>query len=134
MVSFSHLSTILNIPKDSLLELNPSYIHQIIPSIKKHKYFVIIPTSYSDSFIQKEEQIYKLAKSYYDSLEKPLPELYELNSRVLYRVVKGDYLGKIAKNHGVLISELRDWNSLKSDKLKIGQKIIIYPKKFPKKT
>ena len=133
MVSFSHLSTILNIPKDSLLELNPSYIHQIIPSIKKHKYFVIIPTSYSDSFIQKEEQIYKLAKSYYDSLEKPLPELYELNSRVLYRVVKGDYLGKIAKNHGVLISELRDWNSLKSDKLKIGQKIIIYPKKFPKK-
>ena len=133
MVSFSHISKTLNFPIDSLLELNPSYIHQIIPSIKKHKYFVTIPVSYSESFIEKEEHIYSLAKKYYESLEKPLPQLYELNSRILYRVVNGDYLGKIAKNHGVLINDLRAWNSLKNDNLKIGQKIIIYPKRFPKK-
>jgi membrane-bound lytic murein transglycosylase D len=133
MVSFSHISKILNLPIDSLLELNPSYIHQIIPSIKKHKYYVTIPISYSESFIEKEEHIYSLAKKYYESLEKPLPQLYELNSRILYRVVNGDYLGKIAKNHGVLINDLRAWNSLKNDNLKIGQKIIIYPKRFPKK-
>ena len=48
-------------------------------------------------------------------------------------VVNGDFLGKIAKNYGVRVGDLKKWNKLKDDKLKIGKRLIIFPKKFPKK-
>ena len=34
--------------------------------------------------------------------------------RIVYRVKKGDYLGKIAKEHQVYIFEIKEWNNLKT--------------------
>lgn len=42
-----------------------------------------------------------------------------------YRVQKGDYLGKIARKFKVSVSKLKKWNHLKSDFLRIKQKLII---------
>jgi phosphate transport system substrate-binding protein len=39
----------------------------------------------------------------------------------LYTVSKGDTLSVIAKKHDVTVAQLRDWNHLKNDNLKIGQ-------------
>lgn len=39
----------------------------------------------------------------------------------LYKVKAGDYLGKIAKNHGVSVLELKQWNNLSSDLIRVGQ-------------
>jgi membrane-bound lytic murein transglycosylase D len=83
--------------------------------------------------MEKEVEIYTMANLDYNSREKPLPQLYELNSRTVYRVVSGDFLGKIANNYGVRVGDLKKWNKLKDDKLKIGKRLIIFPKKFPKK-
>ena len=38
-----------------------------------------------------------------------------------YTVVKGDTLSLIAKQHSVEVSQLREWNHLKSDNIKLGQ-------------
>jgi phosphate transport system substrate-binding protein len=38
-----------------------------------------------------------------------------------YTVVKGDTLSSIAKTHSVEVSQLREWNHLKSDNIKLGQ-------------
>lgn len=38
-----------------------------------------------------------------------------------YKVVKGDTLSSIARRHDVKVDELRQWNQLKSDQLKLGQ-------------
>jgi membrane-bound lytic murein transglycosylase D len=51
----------------------------------------------------------------------------------VYRVVNGDFLGKIARNYGVRVSDIKKWNKLKDDNLRIGKRLIIFPKKFPKK-
>ena len=40
-----------------------------------------------------------------------------------YTVVKGDTLSSIAKTHSVEVSQLREWNNLKSDNIKLGQKL-----------
>ena len=40
-----------------------------------------------------------------------------------YTVVKGDTLSSIAKTHSVEVSQLREWNALKSDNIKLGQKL-----------
>ena len=133
MVSFSHISKQINIPEETISFLNPSYIHSIIPSIKNKQYYLTLPQTYTDLFIEKEVEIYAMANLDYNSREKPLPQLYELNSRTVYRVVSGDFLGKIANNYGVRVGDLKKWNKLKDDKLKIGKRLIIFPKKFPKK-
>jgi phosphate transport system substrate-binding protein len=38
-----------------------------------------------------------------------------------YTVAKGDTLSSIAKTHSVEVSQLREWNNLKSDNIKLGQ-------------
>jgi len=42
-----------------------------------------------------------------------------------YTVRKGDYLSKIARKYGVKVSSIRSANSLKGDKILVGQKLII---------
>ena len=132
-MSFSHISDEINIPLDSLKFLNPAYIHSIIPLIKNKDHYLPVPQIYSEKFIKKESIIYEQAALDYGSREKPLPQLYELNSRTLYRVISGDFLGKIANNYGVNISDIKKWNKLKNDRLNIGQRLILFPRKFPKK-
>ncbi len=133
MVSFSHISDKIDISIDTLNFLNPSYIHSIIPSVKNKQYYLTLPQGHTDIFTEKEVEIYNMAELDYNSREKPLPQLYELNSRTVYRVVNGDFLGKIARNYGVRVSDIKKWNKLKDDKLGIGKRLIIFPKKFPKK-
>ena len=133
MVSFSHIADKIGVPIDTLKFLNPSYIHSIIPNVKNKQYYLTLPQAYTDVFIEKEAEIYNMADLDYNSREKPLPQLYELNSRTVYRVVNGDFLGKIARNYGVRVSDIKKWNKLKDDKLRIGKRLIIFPKKFPKK-
>jgi membrane-bound lytic murein transglycosylase D len=44
----------------------------------------------------------------------------------VYKVKSGDTLGHIAERNGVGVSEIKKWNSLKSDALNIGQKLVLY--------
>ena len=45
-----------------------------------------------------------------------------------YTVIKGDTLSSIAKTHSVEVSQLREWNNLKSDNIKLGQKLRVSSK------
>ncbi len=46
-------------------------------------------------------------------------------SVVEYTVVRGDTLTHIAVRHGVSVSDLRQWNGLKSDRIDVGQVLIV---------
>ena len=46
--------------------------------------------------------------------------------RVRYRVKRGDTLTKIARQHGVTISQLREWNGIRGSKIRIGQRLTIH--------
>ena len=45
---------------------------------------------------------------------------------VAYYVKKGDNLTKIANRVGASVNDVRKWNSLKNDRLRVGQKLAIY--------
>lgn len=47
------------------------------------------------------------------------------SSSISYQVRNGDTLGGIAQRHGVKVSDLMRWNSLRSSQLKIGQQLKI---------
>ena len=42
-----------------------------------------------------------------------------------YKVSKGDTLSLIAKHHSVEVSQLRQWNHLRSDEIKLGQVLVV---------
>ena len=52
------------------------------------------------------------------------------SSKEVYSVKKGEYLYAIAKKFNVSVNEIKSWNKLSSNNLKIGQKIEIYNKDF----
>ena len=130
MIGFSHVSKILNVSENDLKFLNPSYKLGIIPSVKDRDYYLRLPVKLIGKFIENEQNIYKLANESFNNREKPLPKYYEMDSRVRYTVRNGDYLGKIANKFGVRVSEIKKWNGLKSDHLRIGQRLTLYPRSF----
>lgn len=46
--------------------------------------------------------------------------------RIVYRVRRGDNLTRIARAHGVTVQQLREWNNLRSNTIRIGQRLVIH--------
>ncbi|MEE9406896.1 MAG: transglycosylase SLT domain-containing protein [Polaribacter sp.] len=130
-ISFDQISEKINVDELTLAELNPSYKLEIIPLVKDKNYAVRLPSSKIIEFLDKETAIYALADEDDAKREKPLPKYFEMDKRIRYKVRSGDFLGKIANKYGVRVSDLKRWNRLKSSRLKIGQRLSIYPKKIP---
>jgi membrane-bound lytic murein transglycosylase D len=49
-------------------------------------------------------------------------------SRTTYRVKSGDVLGSIASRHGVTVTQVKQWNDLRSTLIKPGQTLYLYNK------
>jgi len=114
---------------EALQFLNPAYKLDIIPKLENKTYALRLPIEALGVFVANEAKIYAYAKAELDKREKPLPQFFEADSRIRYRVRSGDYLGKIARRYGVRVSQIKRWNGLRSNNLKIGQRLTIYPRK-----
>lgn len=129
MITLDQVSEVTGTPIEELQFLNPSYKLDIIPYLKDENYVLRLPVNVLGDFVNNEEKIYAFAKAEFDKREKPLPQFSEASDRVRYRVKSGDYLGKISRQYGVRVSDIKKWNGLRSNNLKIGQRLTIYPRK-----
>jgi membrane-bound lytic murein transglycosylase D len=129
MISLDQVSELLEVPIEELQFLNPSYKLDVIPYIKGENYTLRLPREVVGKFVTNEEQIYAFAENEFNKREKPLPQFFDSDSKVRYRVQSGDFLGKIARKYGVRVSQIKQWNGLRSNNLKIGQRLTIYPRK-----
>jgi len=129
-ISFDQVSEKIDLDEKVIAALNPSYKLDIIPFIKDKNYALRLPTNKIVEFLEKENEIYALAAADDAKREKPLPKYLEMDKRIRYKVKNGDFLGKIAQKFGVRINDIKRWNSLKSSRLKISQRLYIYPKKL----
>ena len=129
MLSFEQVSKMVGISVEELEVLNPSYKLNIIPKIEGKTYAIRLPLQHVGTFVNNEDAIYAYAKKELESAEKPLPQLVTDNNRLRYKVKSGDYLGKIAERYGVGVSQLKRWNGLRSNNLRVGQRLTIYPRK-----
>lgn len=129
LITFDQISKLVDISNEELEMLNPAYKLNIIPKIKGKTYALRLPVTKIGKFVNNEEAIYAYAKKELDSLEKPLPQLAEAKNQVRYKVRSGDYLGKIAERYGVGVSQIKRWNGLRSNNLRVGQRLTIFPRK-----
>ncbi len=129
MITLDQVSEIMSIDIEELQFLNPSYKLDIIPYIKDENYTLRLPLDKIGQFVANEDQIYALAQAELDKREKPLPKFFEAQNRIRYRVRNGDYLGKIARRYGVRVSQIKRWNGLRSNNLRVGQRLTIYPRR-----
>ena len=112
------LSEMICVNKETILYLNPAYKKDIFPN----ESVVVLPEFAANDFKFNEETNYAFIESV-DNKEILIDE-----ERIVYRVHKGDYLGRIAKDHNVHVFELKEWNNLKTTNLDIGDKLLIYVK------
>lgn len=129
MITLDQVSEVTGTPIEELQFLNPSYKLDIIPFIKDENYVLRLPNKVMGTFVNNEEKIYAFAKEEFDKREKPLPQFFNADSRIRYKVRSGDYLGKISRRYGVRVSQIKQWNGLRSNNLRIGQRLTIYPRK-----
>ena len=124
-ITFQQINKVTDIPLKELQYLNPAYKLDVIPYVKDKSYILRLPIEAIGTFVANEEKIYAYAKEEMDKKEKP--ELINQTAEVRYRVKSGDYLGKIANQYRVTVNQIKQWNSLRSNNLRIGHMLIIIP-------
>lgn len=56
----------------------------------------------------------------------PQPEPEEHGNRIIYTIRYGDTLWEIARKFGTTVENLKEWNNLKGNKIRVGEKLVIY--------
>ncbi len=130
---FAQLDSVLGIPVEETRELNPQYKLDIIPA-KTKTYPLKMQRKYISRFMELEDSIYHFQDSVIFNLVKVTDPSGGYAAQIpsgqyiTYTVKSGDILGSIAQRYGVTVSNLKNWNGLYSDRLRIGQKLRIYGK------
>ena len=115
-VELKVLTELLCVNEQTINYLNPAYKKSIFPKGA----VLTFPSNTVHDFKHNETTNY----AFIDAVRNK--EILIDEERIVYRVDKGDYLGRIAKAHNVHVFEIKEWNKLKSTKLDIGDKLVIY--------
>ena len=126
MLHLKQINELTGAPLDLLKDLNPQYRHEIIPG-NDREYILRLPYSYTNAFIDNEDSLYRHKADIYfnPTTIKKIKDGGD-GERIVYRVKSGDYLGKIASRYRVSVNQIKRWNNLKSNNIRIGQRLIIY--------
>jgi membrane-bound lytic murein transglycosylase D len=125
-IDLTELSRILGESKAKVLYLNPMYRRAYIPQTGA-AYPLVLPAEKIRLFLKKENKIY--------TTRAPKSDFFDLlaasgdtvgRTRHVYVVKQGDFLHKIAFNFRCTTDNLRAWNKLSSDQLRVGQSLVIW--------
>ena len=120
------ISELTGAPLDELKNLNPQYRHEIIPG-NEREYILRLPYNYTNAFIEYEDSLYKHKSDIYFNpvTIKKIKEGGD-GELIIYKVKSGDYLGKIAGKYRCSVAQIKKWNNLKSNDIRVGQSLRIY--------
>ncbi len=126
IMHLEQVASTLNIPMETLRDLNPQYKIDIIPATTK-EYALRLPMRYVCEFIAKEQEIYSKDSLYLKEYINPanLDKKRAEGVGYTYVVREGDNLGFIAERNRTTVANIKKWNNLKSDFLRVGQKLRI---------
>jgi len=131
---YMHLKTfaeLINICEDELQSINPEIRRGALPEniknyplkvpidkiayVKANRAFLLDSASKTG----KPEIAYKARRSVGSTYGR---------ERIVYKVRNGDVIGIIAENYRVRVADIRSWNNLRSNMIRIGQPLVIWAK------
>ena len=125
-IDFEYLSSSLDISMDELEFLNPAYKINVIPKVDGRTYHLVLPIDKMGVFVANEKEIYAHFIKLDAEKRKNYPKYSEQDERVVHRVKSGEYLGKIARRYGCSVKKIQQWNNLKNDNIRVGQRLVLY--------
>jgi membrane-bound lytic murein transglycosylase D len=135
MLHFQQVSEVLGIPIKVLRDLNPQYKLDIIPAANR-QLSLKLPLEYVGPFIDRQQEIFRHKDSiFFNPNNVVSPNRYTASyrheaptsgQRITYKVREGDVLGSIALRHKVTVEQLRSWNNIKGNIIRVGQNLVIY--------
>lgn len=124
-IDFKVVAKYLNVSKEDISYLNPHFVLDIIPVCDEAKCFYL-PKDKLGSFLANEDSILHYSLEFKKVYEKGMDVQGE--NKIVYKVKSGDYLSKISNKYNCKMEDIKKWNKLKSNSLKVGQKLVIYTK------
>lgn len=139
-MTFKQISELLDIPVAQLQILNPSYKLNVIPSYKDQDHYLRLPQDKIAVFTSNEDRIYAYIQHELNQREKPFQfakatvakdttnyttQRVSLTKTKYYKVRSGDNLSSIADKYDVSVSDLKKWNSLRSNAVASGKSLKI---------
>ena len=131
---FKQVAEMMNIKLEYLRDLNPQYRRDVIP-VGKKAYPLRLGFDYLTDFVAIEDTIYNYNKAKYfpdgklvvsPSKTYYTPVVPKGSGKVYYTVKQGDAIGLIAQWFHVRTSDLRYWNNIRRNLIRVGQKLVVY--------
>ena len=127
LMHLGQISSTIDLPIETLRQLNPQYKLDIIPATTK-PYTLVLPQRNITQYIANEPAIFAKDSAYLKEYINPanIDKKRQERSGTVYVVKKGDTLGAIARRYRVTTAQLMRWNGIKNaHKLRLGQRIRI---------
>ncbi len=124
---FEQISEVIGIPVQDIRQLNPQYLRDIIPGSPQGM-ILRLPYNYTAPFVDNEKSIYSYKDSIYFNpiVYNNYKDNENSSSRIYHKVRKGQTLASIAKRYGVTTTQIKDWNNLSKNSVKVGRTLIIH--------
>jgi membrane-bound lytic murein transglycosylase D len=128
-MSLEVLEEELNLCAGEITDLNPELIRNAVPE-NAGSYALKVPAQVAPKLIAGRDAIYDSTREKNQQMlayftRNEVGSTYN-REKVTYRVQRGDYLGKIAERHNVGVADIRHWNRLQGNTIRIGQRLAIY--------
>jgi membrane-bound lytic murein transglycosylase D len=137
-IHLQQIADVLNTPIQQLRDLNPQYRRDIIPGAYETS-SLRLPAQLTTRFIDNADSIVSYRRSQFFSGDFKTISPGSFNSykyvhtppsgnmqKVFYTVKTGDNLGAISEQYHVRIGDLKYWNNINRNMIRVGQKLVIY--------
>lgn len=130
----NQISGVMNIPIGELKALNPQYKTGLVPGSSRPQ-TLMLPISHLGDFIDLTDTILSFKAETYLASNTRIADPTRSTStatvvtgktRLVYTVKSGDNLGFISEWYRVSLSDLRNWNNIYKNTIRIGQKLVVY--------
>lgn len=134
---FDQLVASLEMNKDEIRALNPMYRRDLIPAKNTKMYPLVLPTDKMLTFVGKDTAVFAYEREKYfpnNTLIDPtsstsssfVPADVKGKEKITYTVKAGDNVGFISTWFHIRTADLRYWNNINRDIIRVGQKLAIY--------
>jgi membrane-bound lytic murein transglycosylase D len=134
-IHLAQISEVMKIPLGELYALNPQYKTGFVPGSSKPQ-SLTLPMNHLGDFINLNDTIRQYKPDVYLNKATRIADPTRSSSfmvtdikgktKIIYTVQDGDNIGFIAEWYKVGLSDLRNWNNIYRNTIRVGQKIVVY--------